>query len=259
MNKKYIGVLLLLSCLFIFSTGCGNIGKEETVLTVSAAASLQDATEEIKDIYAETNPEVKLTINYASSGTLQQQIEQGAPTDVFISAAPKQMDALEKKDLLIKETRRNLLENKMVLVVSLTSTDIAKFADLTDERVHNLAIGTPESVPAGKYAQEILRNIGLWDRLQPRLVLAKDARQVLAYVESGDCEAGIVYETDAKTSEKVKIAAYASEKSHSPVLYPIAITKTSKYAEEARDFLAFLSDDKAKKIFEKYGFTHLKN
>lgn len=258
MNKKSIIAVLLLSCLFIFFTGCGKTGKEEVSLTISAAASLQDSIEEIKAIYAGIQPQVKLIINYAASGTLQQQIEQGAPTDIFISAASKQMDALEKKDLLINETRRNLLENKMVLVVPITAAEITEFAGLTGDGINKLAIGTPDSVPAGKYAQEILQNIGLWDSLPPKLILAKDARQVLTYVESGNCDAGIVYETDAKTSDKVKIAAYAPEKSHSPVLYPIAIIKTSKYAEEARDFLAFLNDDKVKNIFEKYGFTYLK-
>jgi len=265
MGKKYIVVLLLFSVVFSILTGCGPTKKEEVVkkeeveLIISAAASLTDAMEEIKTLYAEGQPHVKLTMNYGSSGTLQQQIEQGAPADVFMSAAPKQMNTLEEKDLINKETRRDLLENKMVLIVSKDVADIKDFTDLAGDKIKNLAIGTPDSVPAGKYAQEILQKIALWDQVQPKLVLAKDVRQVLTYVETGDCQAGIVYETDAKISDKVKVAAYAPEKSHSPILYPVAIIKTSKYVEAAKDFLDFLNEDKAKKVFEKYGFTYLTN
>lgn len=259
MGKRYIVLLLLFSIVFSLLTGCSKAEKEEVSLTISAAASLTDAMEEIKTLYAEAQPNVKLTMNYASSGTLQQQIEQGAPTDVFMSAAPKQMNALEEKDLIIKATRRNLLENKMVLVVSQEASNIDEFTDLAEDSINKLAIGTPDSVPAGKYAQEIMQNIAIWDKVQPKLVLAKDVRQVLAYVESGDCEAGIVYETDAKTSGKVKIAAYAPEKSHSPILYPVAAIKSSKHADEAKEFLNFLNNDKAKKVFEKYGFSYLTN
>lgn len=265
MSNKIIVGLLLFSVVIGMLTGCSQTKKEEAVkkqeveLIISAAASLTDAMEEIKTLYEEVQPNVKLTMNYGSSGTLQQQIEQGAPADVFMSAAPKQMNALEEKDLIIKETRRDLLENKMVLIVSKDVTDIKYFADLTGDRINKLAIGAPESVPAGKYAQEIMQNIAIWDKVQPKLVLAKDVRQILTYVESGDCEAGILYETDTKTSGKVRIAEYAPEKSHSPILYPAAAIKNSKYAKEAKEFLSFLNNDEVKKIFEKYGFTYLTN
>jgi molybdate transport system substrate-binding protein len=256
LKKNFILLLLLFVFVNIF-TGCSKAEKQEIPLTISAAGSTTDVMEEVKGLYAEANPQVKLTMNYASSGTLQQQIEQGAPTDVFLSAAPKQMDELEKKDLIINKTRRNLLENKIVLITSPDVSDVNDFSNLTSEGVTKLSIGTPESVPAGKYAQEVLQAMGIWEELQPKLVLAKDVRQVLTYVESSDCEAGIVYHTDALISEKVKIAAFAPEKSHSPVLYPIAVIKSSKYVEEAERFLDFLNSEKAIKVFERYGFTYL--
>ena len=225
-------------------------------LLVSAAASLTDAMNDIAKAYNAEQKDVKVTFNFGSSGSLQQQIEQGAPADIFLSAATKQMNALDDKGLIIKDTKKNLLKNRMVLVVPKGSTNIKDFSDLTKAKV--IALGEPESVPAGKYGQELLTKLGLWDKLSSKMVYAKDVRQVLAYVESGDADAGIVYRTDALISDKVKIAATADEKLHSPVVYPGAVIKASKNPQAARDFVQFLSSDKAETIFEKYGFTVVK-
>lgn len=223
-------------------------------LTVSVAASVTDAMENIKSLYSQEQPNVTITYNFGSSGSLQQQIEQGAPVDIFLSAAAKQMDALQQKDLLVPDTRQNLLENEVVLIVPQVSDAIAGFQDLTSATVERIAIGEPESVPAGKYAQETLTSLNLFALLETKLVLAKDVRQVLSYVATGNVDAGIVYATDAKISDQVKAIAVAPAGSPSPVVYPIAVLKSSKNVEAATEFVQFLFDTQAQAVFEQYGF-----
>jgi molybdate transport system substrate-binding protein len=223
-------------------------------LTISAAASLTDAMNTIQKLYQAAYPNVTLTMNYASSGTLEQQIEQGAPADVFISAADKQMDMLEKKDLVLTGTRRVLVRNHLVLIVPKGSTVVNSFGDLTKAAVKFLAIGEPSSVPAGQYAQESLTNMGLWEELQPKLVRGKDVRAVLTYVATRNADAGLVYSTDARTSRDVRVVTYAPEDSHSPIVYPIAVIKTSKNQAAARAFAAYLSGAFATAVFRSYGF-----
>ncbi|WP_235919368.1 molybdate ABC transporter substrate-binding protein [Heliomicrobium undosum] len=259
-HGKWLSRLSLL--LFLTATllsGCGSPppAKETAApvnLTVSAAASLKDALTEVKDLYAKEKANTAITYNFGASGSLQQQIEQGAPADIFISAAPKQMDDLQAKNLIDTATRKNLLENKVVLVTPKDSS-ITGFSDLAGDKVKKLAIGEPKSVPAGKYAQEVLTKLNLADAVQDKMVFAKDVRQVLTYVETGNTEAGVVYETDAKISDKVKIVTRAPEGSHSPVLYPGAVLKESKNAKAAGEFLTYLQGPAAKVVFEKYGFT----
>ena len=190
-------------------------------LTVSAATSLQDVLEAIKPIYENNQTEVSITYNFGSSGSLQRQIEQGAPVDIFVSAAAKQMDALEAKNLLLPGTRRNLLKNQIVLIVPKDNTTIQSFADLGTDALTRIAIGEPESVPAGKYAVEVLTALEILDAVTPKAVYAKDVRQVLSYVATGNVDAGIVYLSDTKVSDDVKVVATASEDGHSPVVYPI--------------------------------------
>jgi len=230
--------------------------KLKGALLVSAAASLTDAMNDVAKAYNAEQPGVKVTFNFGSSGSLQQQIEQGAPADIFISAAAKQMNALDDKGLIIKDTKKNLLKNRMVLVVPKDSASIKSFTDLTKAQV--FALGEPASVPAGKYGQELLSKLGLWNKVSSKAVYAKDVRQVLAYVESGDADAGIVYRTDALISDKVKVAATADESLHSPVVYPAAVIKATKNEAVARDFVKFLNSGKADAVFEKYGFTVIK-
>ncbi|MDD3269589.1 MAG: molybdate ABC transporter substrate-binding protein [Syntrophomonadaceae bacterium] len=222
-------------------------------LLISAASSLTDVMKEIEKQYESEYPNVQLTLNLASSGSLQQQIEQGAPADVFFSAATKQMKALQDKNLIINDSNKNLLKNGIVLVVPKASDKIKGFDDLKNAKV--IAIGEPESVPAGQYAKDVLTSIKMWDSLKDKMVFAKNVRQVLAYVETGDAEAGVVYATDAKISDKVKVVAVAEEWTHTPVVYPVAVVKSSKQAAAAQAFLDYLSGDKAKAVFENYGFS----
>lgn len=229
-------------------------------LTVSAAISLKDALDEIEALYAAEHPGAAVIhFNVGGSGTLQRQIEQGAPVDVFISASPKEMDALESKGLLLAGTRRNLVRNSVVLIVPGGSSGISNFQDLTKPAVKVIAIGEPQTVPAGEYAKEVLSHIGIYDRVKPKLVLAKDVRQVLTYVETSNADAGIVYATDARGSKKVTVVAIAREDSHSPVIYPAAVIKASKNPEAAKTFLDFLGGSKALPVFQKYGFVPPRN
>jgi molybdate transport system substrate-binding protein len=225
-------------------------------LTISAAVSLKDALKDVQAAYLKKAPQVKLVFNLGASGSLQKQIEQGAPADIFISAAPKQMNELETKNLIRKPTRRNLVENKLVLIVpQYSQLKIARFEELANSDVKKLGIGEPNVVPAGQYAQQALKKLGIWDPVADRIVFAKDVRTVLAYVETGNVDAGIVYKTDAASSSKVKIAATAPEGSHQPVLYPAAILANSKNVKAAEEFMGFLSSPDGKAIFEKHGFA----
>jgi molybdate transport system substrate-binding protein len=201
----------------VSSVACGQTSIETTkaqdsievkpvTLTVSAASSLKDAMEEIKTAYAKEKPNVTITYNFGASGSLQQQIEQGAEADLFISAASKQMDALKDKGLIIEDTRRNLLGNRLTLVIPKDSSGVSDFKGLTGEKIKKIALGEPKSVPAGQYAEEVLTKLNLLDALKPKVVYGKDVKEVLFWVETGNADAGVVYETDAKASDKVKIA-----------------------------------------------------
>ena len=224
-------------------------------LNVSAASSLTDAIAEINKLYMQENKNITITTSFGSSGTLQKQIEQGAPSDVFISAGAKQMDALQTKNLIINETRVSLLKNVVVLVIPNNSTvSISFFADLTKDAVKKIAIGDPASVPAGDYGTQALKLLGIYDQVKSKLILCTDVRQVLSYVEAGNVEAGLVYSTDAATSAKVKIVANAPAEINDNIIYPGAVIKATKNADAAKAYLAFLSGGEAKAIFEKYGF-----
>lgn len=223
-------------------------------MTISAAASLKEAMGDIKQLYTQEKPNVTITYNFGASGALQQQIEQGAPVDIFFSAASKQMDALQEQGLLIASTRKNLLTNQLVLITPKSATPISDFKNLTDASVKKVALAEPKSVPAGKYAQEVLTSLGIFDKVKPKTVFAKDVRQVLNYVETGNVDAGIVYETDAKVSKKVKVVATAAANLHSPIIYPVAVLKRSQNGAIANEFIQFLDRDQAKTVFEKYGF-----
>jgi len=257
MFRSFPRVLLLFVVALLFLAGGGLMfgHPAQTELTVSAAISLKDALDEAKQIYTKEHPDVAIAINYGASGTLQLQIEQGAPVDVFLSAAPKQMDALETKGLLLAGTRKDLLQNEVVLVAPKDSKlGLRSFQDLTRTDVKQVALGEPTTVPAGQYAKETLTSLGIYDTVNAKAVLAKDVRQVLTYVETGNVDAGIVYATDAASSSKVTVVATAPPKSHAPVIYPGAVIKASKNPEAAKSLLDFLAGPRGAAVFQKYGF-----
>ncbi len=263
--RKNVIISIVVLFIFLPIIGCKSVPSQsgdmeggQVKLTVAAAASLVDALDELKIMYGEKNPDIILTYNLASSGTLQKQIEEGAPVDVFISAGKSQMDALDDKGLVIKDSLTNLLGNQLVLIASAQS-NIESFDDLATDLVNKISIGTPETVPAGKYAQETLINLNLWDNIQPKIVMANDVRQVLTLVETTNVEAGLVYSSDAIQGKDIKIVATPPAKACKPIVYPMAIMASSKHIEEAQNFQAFLLSDEAMEVFIKYGFINIKN
>jgi molybdate transport system substrate-binding protein len=224
-----------------------------TVLTISVAASLQDALQEIELAYRQKNPGVEFRNNFGSSGTLAREIENGAPVDAFLSAGAAPMAQLEKEGLLAAGTRIDLLRNDLVLIAPRDST-LKGFDDLRGSKIKTVALGDPASVPAGHYGQQTLHALGLTDALAGKLVLGKDVRQVLAYVETGNADAGLVYTTDAQVSGHVQVVATAPESAHDPIVYPAAVLAGSKNGDAARAFLAAIEGPAARAVFLRRGF-----
>jgi len=252
--KKQFSVCLcvLLSLTAGFAQGSS---KQKTELLISAAASLTDCMNELKAVYMTKNPSVAINCNYGSSGALQQQIEQGAPADLFFSAGLKQMKALVDKGLMDASTVKNILENHVVLVVPKNGPRLSSFDELRKPSVTKIGIGDPKSVPAGQYADQVFKNLGLSEAIAGKLVLAKDVREVLFWVETGNVDAGVVYSTDAQISDKVVVSAIAPENSHEKIVYPVGVVKGSDHPAEAKAFEDFLFSDEAARIFAKYGFA----
>ncbi len=257
-NTRLVPLIIAAIAALGLLIGCNSFNpfsvQQRTSLTVSAAISLSPVLAEIKTVYQSSNSNVNITYNFGASGALEQQIQQGAPVDVFFSAATKQMDGLQQANLLLNQTRRNLLTNRLVLITPKNGVAVSDFKQLTDARIKKIAIGEPKSVPVGQYAQEMLTKLGLWQQLQPKLVLGNNVRQVLTFVESGNVDAGIVYATDAKVSDKVTVRLTAEQNLHSPIVYPLAVIKNSRNPAVAKMFVEFLAGDRAKIVFQKYGF-----
>jgi molybdate transport system substrate-binding protein len=211
--------------------------------------------EELMRSYGQLTPGTRVTASYGGSGTLAQQIERGAPADVFLSSASKPMDALEAKGLLAAGTRADLLRNRVVLVVPAGASGPEGFAALADPKWKRIALGDPASVPAGDYGRQVLESLKLWSALQTRLLLAKDVRQALAYVETGNADAGIVYATDARSSRAVRVAEEAPAGTHAPVVYPVAALKESRMPAAALAFVRYLESAGAREVFARYGFA----
>jgi molybdate transport system substrate-binding protein len=259
MKKSYLTLLLICSCItFLFACtkneSSHSADKESHVeLTISAAASLQDVLKKIASHYEKEHPNVKIIYNFGGSGALQQQISNGAPVDLFFSAAEDKFDLLVEEGFIEKNKGTDLVGNELVLVVGKDQAEnIRAFKDLP--KIKKLAIGTPETVPAGKYAVETLERLNLLKEVEQQIVYAKDVRQVLTYVETGNVDAGIVYKTDAMISPKVKIAAVAKENTHSPIIYPVGVIKATSHKKEAEQFYNYLQKEKTLKIFEEFGF-----
>jgi molybdate transport system substrate-binding protein len=226
-----------------------------STILVAAGISLQKALQEITPIYTKANPSQTVNYTFGASGVLQQQIEQGAPIDVFISAADKQMNALQSKGLLVSGTRKNLLSNQLVLITPRQSSiSLTDFRQLIKPEIKRISIGEPRSVPVGQYAAEVLNNLGILTQVKSKFVLGNNVKSVLTTVETGNVDAGIVYITDAKSSDKIRIAATANQKLHSPIHYPIAVLKSSKFLAGSRQYVEFLQSKSATAIFKKYGF-----
>ena len=281
-KKKVISLLLVAAMTAGLAAGCGSSeenadasdssqseteadtqeeGQEEsgedekTEILVAASASLEYAYEdELIPMFEEQNPDITVSGTYDSSGKLQTQIEEGMEADVFMSAATKQMDALTEEGMIEEDSVTDLLENKIVLITSADSQlELSSFEDIT--KADTIVIGDPASVPVGQYSEEALTNLGLWDQVLAKASLGTNVTEVLNWVAEGSAQAGIVYATDAATTDKVKVVAEAPEDSLAePAIYPVGIVSASENKEAAEKFVKFLKSDEAIQIFEDYGF-----
>jgi molybdate transport system substrate-binding protein len=224
-------------------------------ILVSAAMSLKDACEEMGSVF-EQQTGVRVRLNLGASGLLQRQIETGAPVDIFASASEKQMDNLQSQGLIFQETRRDFAHNTLVLITPAnTRMLIRSLPDLMLPAVSRIAIGNPRTVPAGQYAAEALRSLRIWDKVQNRLVLAENVRQVLEYVMRGEVDAGFVYASDMiGVQGKAVVAVQAPKGSYSPIRYPIAVVKGTSERTDARRFIDLVLSHRGQAILKKHGF-----
>lgn len=248
---RWLGIGLLWS-----ATGLTLPAWAADQITVFAAASTTNVIQDLAALY-EKQKGVKVATSFAAASALAKQIEQGAPADVFISADLKWMDYLDGKDKIAKDSRRNLFGNRLVLIApkgKAFPVKLEKSFDLPGA-FQGRWCSCDASVPIGQYSKQALTALGWWAALEPRLAAAPDVRSALAFVERGECAVGIVYETDAKVSDKVEVLGVFPADTHSPVLYPAALVQGAKPA--AQKFLDFLRTPAAAKVFRQYGFTAL--
>jgi molybdate transport system substrate-binding protein len=226
-------------------------------LTVSAAISMKDAVTEVGRGFATARPGVTVLYNWGSSGELQKQIEAGAPVDVFISAAQFQMDELDRRGLVVPATRRVFARNLLTVIKPADSrVDLAKAADLAEARITRIVIGNPRTVPAGQYAEESLRALGLWDRVRAKLIFAENVRQALDYVARGEVDAGFVYTTDAAPrGQAVREAFRPAEDTYRPIVYPAAVVAATREPALAGAFVELLASPEGRAILARFGFA----
>lgn len=253
-SRSFVRPRILAALVLLILCSAALQAQSRVTLTISAAASLKEGIAEVESAYKQSHPNLDFINNFGSSGTLATQIDQGAPADVFISAADKPMDDLQAKGLILAGTRRNLLRNTLVLIAPIGSR-LRDFQGLADGSIKLIALGDPASVPAGLYGQQTLSALHLLDRINSKIVMGKDVRQVLTYVETGNADAGLVYSTDASASGKVLVVATAPESSHQPIIYPAAVVRGSRNQDAAQKFVDSLAGPEARAIFVRRGFT----
>lgn len=228
-------------------------------LTVSAGTGLRPVLEDVQKVYKHAASDLNINYNFAASGVLTRQIEQGARIDIFISASSENMNQLQRQGLLLEGTRQNLIKSRVALIASTSTNGISSFQDLTKPIVKKITIGEPRSVPLGMYAQEVFKYLGIFEQVKPKLVYTRSALEILNFVAIANVDVGIVHDTNVKASSQVKIVEIAPEASHSPVIYPVAILlKNYKNLMAAKSFVLFLFSKQAKVLYGKYGYTIMK-
>jgi molybdate transport system substrate-binding protein len=249
-----IRTLLALAVAATTAVGAAQAAPREP--TFSVAVSLKEAVEELGRRFMQAHPGVTLRYNFGSSGELQKQIEAGAPIDLFLSAAERQMDELARRGLVVPATRRIFARNVLVAVKPLDSRlDLAKAPDLLDSRVRSIVVGNPKTVPAGQYAEQSLRALGIWERLGGRLVFAENVRQALEYVARGEVDAGFVYASDlASRPGRVKEAFRPGEDTYSPITYPVAVVTGAREQALAEAFIRLLLSPEGQAALARFGF-----
>jgi molybdate transport system substrate-binding protein len=251
---------VLALCVLVFAaTGCGTSSGDRTEILVSAASSLTDCLQDIKARYEEGR-RVTVNLNFGSSGALRRQIEQGAAADLFIPADGKNMEQLIERKLIDESRQTALLSNELVVVAPADSDiRIDSIDQLLREPVRHIAIGDPETVPSGAYAREALERLGIWESVQRVAVYGNTVRQVLAYVETGNADAGFVYRTDAIASDRARTVYTVEPSLHSPILYHVGIIRESEHRDEAEDFYRYLQGSEAREVFLACGFGVIGN
>ncbi len=242
------------ACLLTVLAALALARAHAATINVFAAASLSESLKEIATAYEKQSGD-KVVFNLGASSFLARQIEEGAPADIFFSADEAKMDGLEKKNLIVKETRKSRLSNSLVIVVATEKgAAIATPKDLASDKVSRLALAETRTVPAGIYAREYLEKQNLWPAVEAKVIPTENVRAALAAVEAGNAEAGIVYKTDAAISKKVKVAYEVPAKDSPAISYPMAIVKESKNIPAAQRFLTHLNSNDANQVFKKFGF-----
>lgn len=251
--KKILFLLLIIPLLSACSNPSADNNKD---LLISAASSLTDVMEVAEKEFQKTHPDVEVTFNFGSSGNLRNQIQQGAPVDLFLSASKMDMDILTKENLVPKDGVRNFAGNRLVLA-STRQLPEKDPAELLLSSAGVIAVGEPESVPVGSYTKSALDELGLWNQLEGNMIFAKDARQVLSYIESGNAEMGIIYSSDADRSPSLS-GIVDLPQGEVEIVYPAGITAQAKNKRAAELFLAFLISDEGQKLLTDYGFAAVK-
>jgi molybdate transport system substrate-binding protein len=245
----------LFLALVMFSFNPLVLAQEMQGPIVAAALSLKGTFEEMAALYQAKHPGERVQFNFAASGVLQRQIEGGAPVDLFASASSREMDELERKNLLAAGSRRAFARNGIVLIALAGAKPAASdFRDLQSVKVRRIAIGNPATVPAGKYAEEVLRSFSVWDTVREKLVFAENVRQVLDYTARGEVDAGVVFFTDAMGVPGIQVAASAPETSHAPAVYHAAVVAGAKNNERARAFIEVLLSPEGREVLKRRGF-----
>ncbi len=246
-------IFYLVSLLFLTFSFVA-VASAEQELIVSAAASLTNAFGEIGKKFESANPGTRVVFNFGASGALLQQIDKGAPVDVFASADQKTMDQAAEKGLIISGARKDFVSNELVLILPHgAKTPVKALQDLTAGEIGKIALGNPDTVPAGRYAQEVLTNEGLWEELKPRFIFGESVRQVLDYVSRGEVDAGFVFATDAAVAKDTVSVALEATK-HKPITYPIAVVGSTKNRDLATLFVNFVLSGEGREILFSYGF-----
>lgn len=241
--KKIFKLLLIGFMVVLF--GCGKEEKKE--ITISAAASLKEVMNEIILEFEKENKDIKININLGGSGALKNQIISGAPVDIVFFASQKDLKDLDEKGMIEKNYNEDILKNRMVIAGK------EKINDLSEIKNHKIAIGTPETVPAGKYAKEVLNNSNLWNEVQNNIVFSKDVRSAMQYVEIDEVDYAFIYKTDAKIMKNGIISFIVPETLHKPIIYSYGIIK-DKNSKEVIKFYEFLKSEYSQSLYEKYNF-----
>jgi molybdate transport system substrate-binding protein len=254
-NRMKRNMIIATALFLLLATGQAGTAQEKPEITVSAALSLRKSFEELGRLFELRRPGTLVRFNFAASGVLERQIEGGAPVDVFASAAAREMDELDRRNLLAPGTSSVFARNEMVLIVPRGSTlGVSGLADLGMENVRRIVIGNPATVPAGKYADEVLQSLGLRELVREKLVFAENVRQAVDYTLRGEVDAGIVFATDVAGVTGVTAIDAAPAESHSPALYYAAVIRKAVNAAAAQAFVDLLLSNEGQAVLAQKGF-----